>query len=180
MKTCSKCKELKTIDKFYRKSSAKSGLTSQCKACINLYNQSYVEKNRESVLRAKRKWKREHKEYFNRYCKNRKQKDLNYRLSCNLRTRLCQAIINNQKAGSAIADLGCSVEELRYYLEQQFRPGMSWDNYGSEWHIDHIKPLCSFDLSDRDQFLKACHYKNLQPLWAEANYAKIASDLKIQ
>jgi hypothetical protein len=50
---------------------------------------------------------------------------------------------------------------------------MSWDNWGTHgWHIDHIIPLSSFDLTDREQFLKACHYTNLQPLWAADNIRK--------
>lgn len=77
------------------------------------------------------------------------------------------------KAGSAVRDLGCTTEELRAYLEAQFRLGMSWDNYGKGgWEIDHITPLASFDLTDREQFLKACHYTNLQPLWHHENRAK--------
>lgn len=52
---------------------------------------------------------------------------------------------------------------------------MSWDNYGQQvgkWNIDHIIPLSAFNLSDRNQLLKACHYSNLQPLWAVNNYSK--------
>ena len=47
----------------------------------------------------------------------------------------------------------------------------TWENHG-EWHIDHITPLSSFDLSKREQLLTACNYANLQPLWADENYAK--------
>jgi len=78
---------------------------------------------------------------------------------------------NNQKSGSAVVDLGCTIEELRIYLESKFQVGMTWDNYG-EWHIDHIIPLSKFNLEDREEFLKACNYENLQPLWAEANLKK--------
>jgi desulfoferrodoxin (superoxide reductase-like protein) len=50
---------------------------------------------------------------------------------------------------------------------------MTWDNWTTDgWHIDHIKPLASFDLTDRKQLLEACHYTNLQPLWAKDNLIK--------
>jgi hypothetical protein len=85
------------------------------------------------------------------------------------------AIKNGQKAGSAVDDLGCSIEFLRAYLEAHFNPGMTWDNWGQgpgKWHIDHIVPLAWFDLTNREQFLSACHYTNLQPLWSEENLSK--------
>ena len=69
--------------------------------------------------------------------------------------------------------LGCSGDECRKYLEAKWLPGMSWDNWSLHgWHIDHVKPLSSFDLSDRVQLLEACHYTNLQPLWAKDNLRK--------
>jgi hypothetical protein len=69
--------------------------------------------------------------------------------------------------------IGCSIDQLREHIESLFKPGMSWDNYGvSGWHIDHIKPCSSFDLTDIEQ-QKACfNYKNLQPLWARENLTK--------
>ena len=89
----------------------------------------------------------------------------------NLRSRLNKAIKGNYKTGSAVRDLGCSIKELKKYLESKWQQGMSWDNYG-EWHIDHIKPLNSFDLEDEEQLKEACHYTNLQPLWAKDNLKK--------
>ena len=78
-----------------------------------------------------------------------------------LRRRLHDALKNNQKRGSAVKDLGCSVQELKKYLESKFQEGMSWDNWNYKgWHIDHIKPLASFNLTDRNQLLQACHYTN--------------------
>jgi desulfoferrodoxin (superoxide reductase-like protein) len=58
-------------------------------------------------------------------------------------------------------------------LEKQFKLGMNWDNYGrSGWHIDHIKPCASFDLTKKEEQLKCFHYTNLQPLWARENLIK--------
>lgn len=88
-------------------------------------------------------------------------------------------IRGNIKVGSAVSDLGCSIDELKIHLEAQFYPHpmtgeeMTWDNYGLYgWHIDHIEPLDSFELEDRAQFLQAAHYTNLQPLWAIHNIGK--------
>jgi hypothetical protein len=88
-----------------------------------------------------------------------------------LRTRLAKALHRQSKSGSAVASLGCSVAKFKVYLESKFLPGMSWENHG-EWHIDHVKPLDSFDLTDPSQLLAACHYRNLQPLWAIDNIKK--------
>ena len=87
--------------------------------------------------------------------------------------RLHKALKNTFKSGSAVKDLGCSIEYLKAYLEGQFEPGMTWDNWGRRgWHIDHIRPLASFDLTDPEQFKQAVHYTNLQPLWAKDNLKK--------
>jgi len=130
-----------------------------------------------------KEWKREYmqewradnadhvREYDREHQKRERATNLNAHLSQNLRMRLNRAIKRNTKAGSAVRDLGCSIEQLKTHLETQFVPGMTWDNWG-EWHIDHIKPLSAFDLTDRAQFLVACHYSNLQPLWEAENLRK--------
>lgn len=136
--------------------------------------------NREEILKTKKQYRVKHKneiaEYDNQYRKNRRIVDINYKLKTNLRTRLNRAIKNNYKTGSAVSDLGCTIEAFNIYIEKQFTPGMSCGNYGVYgWHIDHIKPLALFDLTDREQFLKACHYTNMQPLWAWHNLEKGAT-----
>ena len=50
---------------------------------------------------------------------------------------------------------------------------MNWLNYGRHgWHVDHIRPCASFDLSKPSEQKKCFNYKNLQPLWEEDNLAK--------
>jgi hypothetical protein len=108
-------------------------------------------------------------EYIKTWKNNKRKNDINYKLSCSLRERVSRLV----RTGSAVKDLGCTVEELKSYLESKFQYGMNWDNYGLYgWHIDHIIPLSSYDLTNRKQFLEACHYTNLQPLWAKDNLSK--------
>lgn len=105
----------------------------------------------------------------------RKDPRIHIKLANNLRTRLRRAIKDNWKTGSAVRDLGCTIDFLKIYLESLFLPGMTWENHGlgkDKWHIDHILPLDSFDLTDRKQFLQACHYTNLQPMWSIDNLRK--------
>jgi hypothetical protein len=93
------------------------------------------------------------------------------RIARSLRIRVSLAVKSDQRAGSAVRDLGCSIARFKLFIEYQFKSGMTWDNRG-EWHLDHVKPLSSFDLTDRQQFLDACHYTNYQPMWAEDNIKK--------
>lgn len=96
----------------------------------------------------------------------------NTRIAHLLRCRILAIIDSDTKAGSAVDDLGCTIPEFRAYLESQFQDGMTWENHGcgeNDWSIDHIKPLNTFDLSDRSQFLEACHYTNMRPLWHRDN-----------
>lgn len=124
------------------------------------YDCQYREKNREKISAGKQK-----------YDALRMAKDSNYKLAKGLRSRLGVALRGNIKSGSAVRDLGCPISAFRVWLEDQFQPGMTWENYGA-WHIDHVIPLSAFDLTNRAQLTKACHYTNLQPLWAEENYRK--------
>lgn len=71
--------------------------------------------------------------------------------------------------------LGCSILEFIIYLESQFKPGMSWSNYGNgkgKWNIDHIIPVSRFNLKNKEELLKAFNYKNCRPMWASDNFKK--------
>jgi len=87
--------------------------------------------------------------------------------------RTYMAIKHEHKKGRAIDELGCSAAEAREHIENQFSEGMTWENWShAGWHIDHKKPLCSFDMLDPEQLKIALHYTNLQPLWSEDNLKK--------
>jgi hypothetical protein len=104
----------------------------------------------------------------------RRDNYIQFKLAHNLRSRLYMAIKRKQKAGSAVKDLGCTVEELQWWLQFWWQPGMNWKNYGrkgGQWSIDHIIPLSKVDLTNREQFLSVCNYKNLQPMWHIENIA---------
>ena len=143
------------------------------KDSIKKYKKSWYLANRERLLAKAKERLASKRAERNEQLNGRYKTDLNYKLQCNLRNRLNIAIKRGYKAGSAVRDLGCSIADLRIYLESQFEPGMTWQNHNLVgWHIDHIKPLTSFDLSDRKQFLQACHYTNLRPMWYNDNIRK--------
>lgn len=109
--------------------------------------------------------------YFAAYMQNRRQDPLVTLVEA-LRRRQNNWIKGN-KAGSTQELTGCTWEQVRNHLENQFQPGMTWDNHGIHgWHIDHIRPCASFDLTDPEQQKQCFHYTNLQPLWAKDNLAK--------
>lgn len=138
-----------------------------------IYHKQYREQNKSIIKEKKRVRYQKEKEKVNEQNRIRYNQDVNYKLKCRLRHRLRMSLKNDFKTGSSVKDLGCNVRELKSYLESKFLPGMSWNNWSNDgWHIDHIKPLASFDLTDRQQFLEACHYTNLQPLWAKDNLNK--------
>jgi len=154
--------EIKENTKEYRKNHKEE---------ISIKKKEYRENNKEEASEYAKEYNKNHREEANKRQNNRKKTDINYKLACNLRIRLNHAIKNNQKSGSAVRDLGCSIPKLKLYLESKFQPEMTWDNWGL-WHIDHIIPLSSFDLTKREELLKAVNYINLQPLWARDNFSK--------
>lgn len=122
-------------------------------------------KNNQKILECKYRWRQ------------KQRGNVRYRLERNLRHRVYKAIRGNSKSKPTLELLGCTVEEVKVHLEDQFWAGMSWENYG-EWHIDHIKPCAKFDLTKPEEQQKCFHYTNLQPLWAEHNLSKGATHVE--
>jgi hypothetical protein len=113
------------------------------------------------------------KEEKRRYKKNRMKRDVTFKILHRLRTRILLVLHGKKKAESSMNLLGCTAEDFKNHLEAQFKDDMSWENYGIKgWHIDHIKPCASFDLSIIEEQKECFHYTNLQPLWWHENLAK--------
>jgi hypothetical protein len=130
-------------------------------------HKKYKQKNRLRIRKVKLKW-----------VKLNYRIDPVFRLARLLRQRIHSVLKGDQKAGSAVRDLGCSVEFLKQYIEKKFYAHMTWKNWGRIWELDHIKPLSKFDLTDREEFLKACNYRNLQPLTIKDHRKKTLEDIK--
>lgn len=104
-------------------------------------------------------------------------------IASEIRDNLTGLFRNPSKHKRILKYIGCSLEELTAHLESKFQEGMTWENRGQfGWHIDHVVPLSSFDLSIEENLYKSNNYKNLQPLWAKDNLVKsnkiIKGDLK--
>jgi hypothetical protein len=140
------------------------------------YRIEHPERMREVNNRANARFKTNHYELYMERRRGYAQEyrsTINGKVRSNLTRKINYALHGKMKSESTVKLTECSMEFLRGYLESRFLPGMSWENYGKfGWHIDHIKPCCSFDMSDPKQQRECFHYKNLQPLWAIDNHRK--------
>jgi hypothetical protein len=195
MQVCGYCKVEKQLEEFHKNKRSKSGRHSRCKVCDKKYRKQFLkrkyaygkqwrEENRAYII----EWRKKNPKYAlkpprvlltkaeknsreRKYKRKKYKNDPVFRIKCSLRSRLCQALKNNWKSGNTLELLGCTVEYLKNHLEDRFQEGMTWENHG-EWHIDHIRPCASFDLSKTEQQGECFHYTNLQPLWAFDNLSK--------
>lgn len=151
---------------------------------IKVRTQIYQAKNKEKIAARSLEYRKSNKEKSNRYFSDRYKNDPIYRLKQGQRNRIGKLLkeSNTIKTVKTPELLGCTVAELKVYLERLFLPGMTWENHGRwkvgqpmTWHVDHIRPCAIFDLTDPEQQKTCFHYTNLQPLWAIDNLMKSAS-----
>ena len=109
---------------------------------------------------------------FRAYYQNRLDTDPNFKMAAILRGRLKKVLKRGTKTGSAIDLLGCSIEDFWFHLESKFETGMTRENHGSVWHLDHIIPCALFDLMKPEHQRRCFHFSNLQPLFAIDNLRK--------
>ena len=160
----------KNLEKV-RKVNREYGITNKKKR--EDYQKEYYQKNRDWILeKVKVYWdKDENKKRRADLKRERWKVDENLRLSSNYRCRIYKALKGQKKSKSTEKLVGCSFIQLKQYLENLFTGGMTWDIYG-EWHVDHIIPCASFDLTKIEEQEKCFHYTNLQPLWGYDNIVK--------
>lgn len=168
-KVCKYCEKSRPIERFelQKKKSGNHCRRNRCMDCR--YKQQH-----DNIVRAVKKWSKS--EAGRKNARERMarvhatpQGMIAHRVRCRMRS-----IFKNRgrcKPDTSQRLMGCSWAELEKHIEAQFEPGMSWEN-SSEWHIDHKMPLASFNLEIVGEEKKACHFSNLQPMWAVDNWRK--------
>jgi len=192
-KTCTKCNQTKPVSEFHKRGNS---YKSRCKKCRNLDKKQYRQNNKEKIKLSNKKYHQNNKEkeqirhkiyYENNkkqlikqsviYNNNRYKNDSNFRLIQNLRNRTRKVLNGIFKSKPTLELIGCSIEYLKEHLQQTAINNGYTDfdinNYsGDEYHIDHIKPCSSFDLSNPEEQKLCFHYSNLQILLAQENLTK--------
>lgn len=192
-KKCSCCKEIKSIlGNFYSDKSRKDGLNKICNDCSKVKQQRWAKTHKELKNSLYRNWYIENKEkkiqqvtvYRSnpqaKHIRNirnrvRRNDDIRFKISSLLSSKFSSAL-KDRKVNSehCFSNLSYSVGELISHLEHKFKEGMTWQNYGKYWHIDHIKPVSWFKYTSPDdkEFKMCWALSNLQPLEKHANLSK--------
>jgi hypothetical protein len=154
------------------------------------YQKEYRATHKDKIKKDMRRWASDNKEYRKEkahenylltkdrrnersktWHKNKLRTDPNFKILCNLRTRIYSAVKDFSKSAHTMELMGCSISFLKKHLEKQFQPGMTWENYG-KWHIDHRTPCADFDLIKPGEQKVCFNWFNLQPMWAIDNLRK--------
>jgi len=139
--------------------------------------------NNERALAKAREYKQKNRERIREQRRNKRRSCPVTKMASSCRSIVRTAFKNKglKKDTKTEALLGCSFENLKNHIESLFSEGMTWDNYGCEngkWVVDHIKPICSFNLMNENDKFACFNYKNLRPLWHVDNMSKIKEDKK--
>lgn len=193
VKPCPRCSLDRPLDVFPTSPAGGTGADGRCKYCVRLRGRRFPRprktllqrprperksqwaayERRPEVKRRRQSYRRlpKVKKYLQRYQQHRLLTDPAFKLTSNLRRRVHSVLRGRPPSAHTLDLIGCDVDFLRRWLEAKFQPGMTWENYG-EWHVDHIMPCASFDLSDPVQQRTCFRWTNLQPLWASDNIRK--------
>lgn len=133
----------------------------------------YKEKNQLKVQLSLRAWRSKNKVHVNNYMRNRLATNIHAAIRHRMSSRILKVLKRNKlrKNNTTVKFLGIGLDGFKKHIESLFLPGMSWSNRHL-WHIDHVRPCSSFDLTIPEQQFQCFNYKNLQPLWALDNMRK--------
>lgn len=198
-KFCTKCKKLKLIEDFCFCKTSKDKLSYKCKECRTEEGRNYRKKHRNTHIEYRRNYLNKNREKINKYTaeyrktesgkiafkkcyekrkllgkpysyeKNKIKNDPNFKLTKRLRQRIKRALDGIGKISTSEKLLGCSFSFFINYIEILFKEGMSFDNYGKIWDLDHYIPCNYFNLELEEEQKICFHYKNLRPLFCYEN-----------
>jgi hypothetical protein len=200
-KICDKCKISYSLNKYRRYN--ENNFSNTCKGCLNEMdksrkkiarqnraNNTFVkcekcneEKSLKNFTKLKKFYKKKIclscyplflREQKTEWCKNEHNTNMNYRIKKSLAARLRTVLDKNN---STMNYIGCNIQYLREWFEYNFTADMNWDNYATFWSIDHIIPVCNFDLTLEDEKLKCWNWSNLMPVTIKYNSSKKKIDI---
>lgn len=192
-KECTKCHKIKLISEFGQRTySNRITIRSDCKKCNSEYAKQRRDNNPEKILESNRKYLAKNvekaKEWNRKHFKNngdrvrerarinskRYYQDEHIKIKCSCRKRIKNALkkLDATKSHNTDTLIGCSIQFLKEWLQFQFYDGIIWENYGSYWHIDHVTPCASFDLTKEEEQLACFSWENLRPYKSTKNMSK--------
>ena len=197
-KICNDCKEEKPLSFFYKDKRTEDGKQYKCIDCHKrrIKDWQKSDEGKKKLSKTNKKYRatlnpEQLSQYGKNYgesgkrsiaCKKRYSENINWRLSCLLRSRILDVLKGKYKSAPSLKLLGCSVEFFKQHLESQFIEGMNWDNFGKIkakennfpdwWDIDHKTPCSKFNLADPEEQRACFNWSNCQPLWHKDNIKK--------
>jgi hypothetical protein len=195
---CNICELINPIDKYRKYTDKENSYSKTCKKCLNekdkLRKKNLRQKKSETLIAKCEKCEQEKalkdfaklKKFYkkkickscypkflteqkNELCRNESETNINYRLKKSLAARLRNVLNKNDTTMNYI---GCNIQYLREWFTYNFTCDMNWDNYGSFWSIDHIIPVCKFDLTNETEKLQCWNWSNLMPVIVKYNSSK--------
>ena len=159
-----------------------------------VYEKQYYEQNKQNYIDRKKEWRKQNpekekqarntyreenreklNEYHRKWKENKRNKDVKYKLQSNMSRRIryeLNTLLKGKKTKRTTEYIGCSIEDLKGHLESKFTEGITWENYGSVWHIDHKIPCSSWNFENDFENHCCWNYRNLTPLLASVNQSK--------
>ena len=164
-----KCKKYKSINKEKVVENNKQYYEDN-KEKISEYYKDYYKENKDIYMENNSNWRNKNRESINQKANERFKNNPIARLVKNTRTRI--SILLKSHSLQTIGLIDCNIEFLKKWLQSNFKENMTFDNYGTYWHVDHVIPCSLFDLTNDDEIKHCFRWTNLQPLEAKKNLSK--------